>query len=268
MHWHTKFNTLRPMARYFIEVAYKGFHYHGWQRQKNAVGIQNLIEEALSRVFKTEIQVKGASRTDAGANAYQNFAHFDWNGEIPPRPIFRLNYLLPKDVVVKAIYRVPDEAHARFSALLRTYMYRIHLKLNPFLEELSYYYPVPGNLDISLMNQCARMLLEHVDYTAFARSDPQTYSMKCYITYARWFYNPARGQLLFVIEGNRFLRGMVRGLVGTMLRVGKGLMTAEEFERVLKTGHKERVDFSPPGHGLYLKRLKYPFRFVWECWMQ
>ncbi|NPA33806.1 MAG: tRNA pseudouridine(38-40) synthase TruA [Chlorobi bacterium] len=254
------------MARYFIEVAYKGFHYHGWQRQKNAVGIQNLIEDALSRVFKTEIQVKGASRTDAGAHAYQNFAHFDWDDEIPPKPIFRLNYLLPHDVVVKGLYRVPDEAHARFSALLRTYVYRVHLKRNPFLEELSYYYPIPGTLDISLMNRAATLLLNYNDYTAFARSDPQTYSMKCYITYARWFYNKARQQLVFIIEGNRFLRGMVRGLVGTMLRVGRGLMPIEEFEHVLRTGHKERVDFSPPGHGLYLKRLKYPFRFVWERW--
>ncbi len=256
------------MARYFLEIAYRGYHYAGWQRQKNAVGIQNLIEDALARVFRAPIQVKGASRTDAGAHAYQNFAHFDWDEAMPERIVYRLNYLLPPDVIVRAVHRVPDQAHARFNVLLRTYIYRIHLVRDPFREELSYRYPIRGTLDLQAMNQAAKLLTRYEDYTAFARSDPQTHTMQCIVTYARWFYCPSRKELRFVIQANRFLRGMIRGLVGTMMRVGRGLMSVEEFEHILASGHKERVDFSPPGHGLYLKRIIYPFKFAFGSWYE
>ncbi len=264
------------MPRFFIELSYRGTAFHGWQRQKNAIGVQNVVEEALSRLFRRTILVKGASRTDAGAHARQNFAHFDLD-EYPPEDVVRrLNWLLPDGVACKAIYEVPAEAHARFSVRTRVYAYCVHFQPDPFRELYSYRFPLfrvkgrvsSGDLpvDIDAMNRCAQMLTSHIDYTAFAKGLLVDQNPACRVLYARWRYFPARSQLIFIIEANRFLRGMIRGLVGTMLRVGAGFLTVDDFKDILHKKEKFKVDFSPPGSGLHLLRVKYPFRFVWRVY--
>ncbi len=266
------------MPRYFLEVAYRGTAFHGWQRQKNAVAVQNVLEEALSRILRTSVALKGASRTDAGAHARQNFAHFDFSEALPEKIVLYLNRLLPESVVVRAIYEVPQGAHARFSVRSRLYAYCVHFHRDPFREEFSYRYPLAVSsfsggaivrirrvppLDMHALHRATRFLLTHTDFSAFAKTNGHTASPHCRILYARWFWFAARSQLIFLIEGNRFLRGMIRALVGTLLRVATGYFTPEDFHQILVHRQKSKVDFTPPGHGLYLLRVRYPFAFVW-----
>lgn len=238
-----------------------GTEFSGWQRQKHTVAVQNVVETALSKVIGKEIKTTGSSRTDAGAHALRNYAHFDHEGELPKRFLQRVNWLLPEAVRVRAVYRVPEQAHARFSVVSRTYIYAVALQDNPLWHKHAYLYPFKHKIDISLLNQCARLLTHHTYYKSFARADPQTTSYTCCVGYARW--RLWRGRfLLFIIEANRFLRGMVRSLAGTMLKVARGSMSPAHFEALLRGEVASGVDFSPPAHGLYLVRIKYPFRLL------
>ncbi len=265
------------MPRYFLEVAYRGTAFHGWQRQKNAIAVQNVLEEALSRLLRTSVALKGASRTDAGAHARQNFAHFDFPESLPEKIVLNLNRLLPESVLVRAIYEVPQYAHARFSVRTRLYAYCVHFHRDPFRDSFSYRYPLPSSIqidngravsgappiDMHALGQATRLLLTHTDFSAFAKTNGKETSPHCRIVYARWFWFAARRQLIFLIEGNRFLRGMIRALVGTLLRVATGYYSLEDFHQILIHSQKSKVDFTPPGHGLYLLRIRYPFAFVW-----
>ena len=245
------------MKRYFIETAYKGTNYHGYQIQKNKLSVQERIEKAISTVLNTPIVTKGSSRTDAGVHARQNFAHFDTDIELPEDFLYRINTLFPHDIVVKRIIPVNEEQHARFSATSRSYEYYIHYEKDPFLEEFSYRYFL-GKPDIEKMNQAAKYLLKYEDFSCFCKAKTDVKTKICDIRYAKWEIAEDE-KMVFYISADRFLRGMVRAVVGTLLRVGTGKYTIQEFEDIIKSKNRSRADFSPPPQGLFLTRVEYPF---------
>lgn len=240
------------MARYFIEVAYKGTRYSGFQIQENATTIQSEVEKAFHTLHRHSVQFTGSSRTDAGVHALQNFFHFDFEGEIHPQVVYKLNAILPRDIVVYNIYSMPAEAHSRFDATSREYIYRIHRFKNPFLEGVSLYYPY--KLDISLLQEGASYIKAQQNFFAFSKTNTQVKNFNCTIHKSLW---KEEGEyLVFNIQGNRFLRGMVRLLTATLLKLGRGKISFQQledlFEKQQKCGH------SVPSHGLYLKRVVYP----------
>ncbi len=247
------------MARYFIEVAYKGTAYAGFQVQENANTIQAEVEKALHTFFRFPISLTGSSRTDAGVHAFQNFFHFDADlqigGAITLKAVYHLNAILPFDIVIKDIKQVADEAHCRFDATSRSYIYSIYNHKNPFLFDSAYYYPYP--LNIGAMQEAAELLFAHTEYQSFAKKNIQVFTYNCKITESDWSYQD--DVLLYNVTGNRFLRGMVRGLVGTMLLVGKGKYTVSDFKSILESDNSGKTDFSAPAKGLTLKQVKFPF---------
>lgn len=242
------------MARYFIELSYDGAMFGGFQIQQNKATVQGALEKAMETLYRTPIALTGASRTDAGVHAFQNFLHFDTEIAILPKHIYNLNAILPNSVVVKGIYQVPDTAHSRFDAIKRGYIYKIHTSKNPFLEGRSWYYPFP--LDLNLMQAAANTLLTYTDFESFSKKNTQVNTFQCTITKANWTLNGA--DIQFDIHSNRFLRGMIRGLVGTMLQVGRGQISIEEWHQIVASKDEQRVDFSTPAYGLYLSEIIYP----------
>lgn len=245
------------MRRYFIEVSYDGAGFGGFQIQKNKETIQGTLENALAILYRQPIALTGASRTDAGVHAYQNYLHFDTDLIIEPRHIYNLNAILPNTVVVNAIYIVPNEAHSRFDALQRAYIYKIHTVKTPFLEGRSWFYPYP--LDIEMLQTAADALLEYTNFESFSKKNTQVNTFECTISKALWIQSESN--LTFNIHANRFLRGMIRGLVGTMLSVGRGQLNMEQWHDIIRSKDEQRVDFSTPAHGLYLSEIKYPNYF-------
>jgi tRNA pseudouridine38-40 synthase len=245
------------MKRYFIEVCYDGAGFGGFQIQQNQQTIQGALENAMSILFRQSIPLTGASRTDAGVHALQNFFHFDTNIEIIAKHIYNLNALLPNSIVVNDIYMVPNNAHCRFDAIKRAYLYKIHTIKSPFLEGRSWYYPFP--LDILAMQQAANALLNYTDFESFSKKNTTVNTFDCKITKAKWLQE---GTIItFNIDSNRFLRGMIRGLVGTMLQVGRGQTSLEGFNEIIRLKNEQNVDFSTPAHGLYLSEIEYPDYF-------
>lgn len=242
------------MARYFIELSYDGAMFGGFQIQQNKATVQGALEKAMETLYRTPIALTGASRTDAGVHAFQNFLHFDTEIAILPKHIYNLNAILPNSVVVKGIYQVPDTAHSRFDAIKRGYIYKIHTSKNPFLEGRSWYYPFP--LDLNLMQAAANTLLTYTDFESFSKKNTQVNTFQCTITKANWTLNGA--DIQFDIHSNRFLRGMIRGLVGTMLQVGRGQISIEKWHQIVASKDEQRVDFSTPAYGLYLSEIIYP----------
>ena len=241
------------MPRYFIEVAYDGSAYSGFQVQKNANSVQAEVEKALKVFYRQELLLTGSSRTDAGVHAMQNFFHFD-----APEPlgegVYQLNAIIPGDIVIKRIFPVDDKAHSRFNALSREYRYFIYHQKDPFLGATAYYYPY--TLDIKLLNQVAGMILAHTDFTAFSKRRSQVKSYQCDIHASEWIQEG--GRLIYRVKANRFLRGMVKGLVGTMLQAGRGKITPALFKNIVRAGDSARVNFSVPSHGLFLWKVEYP----------
>lgn len=245
------------MKRYFIELSYDGAGFGGFQIQKNTVTIQGALEDALAIIYRQPIALTGASRTDAGVHALQNFFHFDTDVLIEPKHLYNLNSILPNSVVVHAIYKVPNDAHARFDAVQRTYIYRIHKVKSPFSEGRSWFYPYPVNME--LLQAAADILLLYTDFESFSKKSTSVNTFECTISKALWV---EEGQnLSFHIDANRFLRGMIKGLVGTMLQVGRGQLTIEQWEEIIQSKDEQKVDFSTPAHGLYLSSIKYPDYF-------
>jgi tRNA pseudouridine38-40 synthase len=245
------------MKRYFIEVCYDGAGFGGFQIQQNQQTIQGALENAMSILFRQSIPLTGASRTDAGVHALQNFFHFDTDIEIIAKHIYNLNALLPNSIVVNDIYIVPNNAHCRFDAIKRAYLYKIHTIKSPFLEGRSWYYPFP--LDILAMQQAANALLNYTDFESFSKKNTTVNTFDCKITKAKWLQE---GTIItFNIDSNRFLRGMIRGLVGTMLQVGRGQTSLEGFNEIIRLKNEQNVDFSTPAHGLYLSEIEYPDYF-------
>lgn len=242
------------MARYFIELSYDGTQYGGFQIQQNKATIQGELEKAMETLYRLPLTLTGASRTDAGVHAYQNFLHFDTEIAILPKHIYNLNAILPNNIVVKAIYQVPNEAHSRFDATKRAYIYRIHTQKNPFSEGRSWYYPFP--VDLNLMQSAADTLLNYTDFESFSKKNTTVNTFQCNITMAQW--SRTEEDIQFNIHSNRFLRGMIRGLVGTMLQVGRGHISIEEWHQIVLSKDEQRVDFSTPAYGLYLSEIIYP----------
>jgi tRNA pseudouridine38-40 synthase len=241
--------------RYFIEIAYNGKNYFGWQRQPNDIGVQQVLEETLSTLLRQDIKVTGAGRTDTGVHAKQLFAHFDFD-KIENREnfLFRINSFLPKDIAVENIFQVRDDAHARFDAVEREYEYLISLKKNPFTQDFAYQINNRPNTD--LMNKAATMLLHHKNFQCFSRSKTDVKTYNCTITKAIW--RERDNTLIFTIAADRFLRNMVRAIVGTLLDVGYGKVTLEDFQKILDSKSREAAGASAPANGLYLKKVVYP----------
>jgi tRNA pseudouridine38-40 synthase len=245
------------MKRYFMEVAYDGAAFGGFQIQINQPTIQGAVEQAMATLYRVPISLTGASRTDAGVHALQNFFHFDSALDIQAKHIYNLNAILQNAIVVKAIYEVPNDAHARFDALKRSYLYKLHTFKDPFLEGRSWFYPFPVNHQ--LLQEAANILLDYTNFESFSKKNTTVNTFECHITKAFWSLN-AQG-FAFHIDSNRFLRGMIRGLVGTMLQVGRGSITLEQWHEIIVSKDEQRVDFSTPAHGLYLTAIEYPHYF-------
>ena len=245
--------------RYFIEISYKGTRYSGWQIQPHAESIQESIQKALSLILKTPVKITGAGRTDAGVHAKQMFTHFDINNEIDTGSLInKLNSFLAPDIAIHHIFKVPDEAHARFDALSRSYEYHIHTAKNPFLQEASWYFK--KDLDIKKMNEAARILLKYEDFKSFSKSKTDVKTYKCDIKEAFW--EEKENAYIFHITADRFLRNMVRAIVGTLIEVGTGKMSPADFEEVIKKRDRTQAGFSVPGHGLYLTKIEYPTKIM------
>ena len=248
--------TIMGVKRYFIELAYNGSAYHGWQRQLNAISIQQVLEEALSKLLSKSIAISGAGRTDAGVHALQMFAHFDLEQEIdrPEELVFLLNAFLKKDITIKKIQRVKSNAHARFDATDRYYEYHISSVKDPFRSGLYYYLKNKPNVD--LMNQATKIILKHENFQSFSRSKTDVKTFLCNVKTAVW--KQEESSLVFYIQANRFLRNMVRAIVGSLLEIGFEKRTVEDMEDVIKSKDRSKAGFSAPAHGLFLTHIEYP----------
>ena len=242
--------------RYCIIFAYDGTAYHGWQLQPNAPTVQQEMEKALRMVLRADVGVVGAGRTDTGVHARMMACHFDCEEELDcPHLAFKLNCLLPPDIAVSEVKAVAPDWHARFSAIARTYHYYIITRKDAFLHPyaLRLYFP----LDVERMNKAARLLLDHKDFGCFCKSHSDNKTNLCIVTEAQWTTTDD-GMLVFRITANRFLRNMVRAIVGTLIEVGKGKMSIDDFRQVLLSGKRTEAGESVPAKGLFLERITYP----------
>jgi tRNA pseudouridine38-40 synthase len=247
------------MARYFIEVAYKGTHYSGFQIQQNANSVQAEIEKAMKIFFREESNLTCSSRTDAGVHSLSNYFHFDSAG-LPEQMklneiIYNLNSILPDDIVVKRIFEVPPTAHSRFDAVSREYQYSVYQTKDPFVADRAYYYPY--KLDISKLQEAAGVLKSYTDFTSFSKRNTQVKNFNCNILKSDW--SIINNLAIYNVEANRFLRGMVRGLVGTMLKVGVGKISIDDFCSIIESKDCTKADFSVPPQGLFLLAVRYKF---------
>jgi tRNA pseudouridine38-40 synthase len=243
------------MPRYFIELAYRGTKYSGFQVQENANTIQSEVEKAFQTLHRTPVSLTGSSRTDAGVHALQNYFHFDFEGEVHPQFRYKMNAILPDDIVIRHLHLMPAEAHSRFDALGREYVYKLHRFKDPFKREFSYFYPY--KLDIDLMHQAAAYVKLQTNFFAFSKTNTQVKNFNCQITKSEWVVEGE--ELFYHIGGNRFLRGMVRLLTATLLKVGRHKLSFSELEELFEG--KRKCGFSVPSHGLYLVRVAYPENF-------
>ncbi len=242
--------------RYFIELAYNGTKYHGWQYQPNASSVQETLNKALSTILKTTIDVVGAGRTDTGVHAKQMFAHFDFDSEInETQLVHKLNSFLPKDIAVFNIHLVHDDAHARFDATKRTYEYHIHQQKDVFENENSLYYQ--NELHVEKMNQACTLLFEHTDFECFSKVNTDVNTFNCKIYEAHWKQDNDR--LVFTISADRFLRNMVRAIVGTMINIGLEKISLADFTKIIESKDRNQAGFSVPAHGLYLTKIEYDY---------
>jgi len=240
--------------RYFFEVSYKGTRYAGFQVQQNANTIQSEVEAVLKIFFKRPIALTGSSRTDAGVHALQNFFHGDSEDVIKPAVLYNLNAMLPPDIVLKNIFPVKEDAHCRFDAIAREYHYFIYYSKDPFKIDNSFFYPY--SIDEEALTKSAREVLINTNFEAFSKKNAQVKTHVCNIYKSEWVQKS--NGLVYQIKANRFLRGMVRSLVATMLRVGRGKMSVEDFASIFTFSGNERVDFASPPHALYLNSVTYP----------
>jgi len=251
--------------RYFIELAYDGTKYHGWQVQQNAVSVQELINKALSTLLRQEIETVGCGRTDTGVHAKEYFLHFatqppeggaeDALQKFPLQGVRGLNALLPHDIAIKQIIPVHPDAHARFDATRRSYEYHIHFDKNPFLN--GYSWLLRDRPDLDRMNRAAAIVMEYTDFSCFSKSNTQVKTNNCKIVNAVW--EQTENGIVFKISADRFLRNMVRAIVGTLLMVGKGDMQPEDIRKIIESKSRSNAGMSVPACGLYLTEVKYPY---------
>ncbi|MGV7107529.1 tRNA pseudouridine(38-40) synthase TruA [Flavobacterium sp. U410] len=242
--------------RYFIKFAYNGKNYFGYQIQPNAVSVQETLEKALSLILKQPIEIVGAGRTDSGVHAKEMYAHFDYESELDvPVLIKKLNSFLPQDIVIYNFIPVHDEAHARFDATQRTYKYYLHTFKDAFINEGSWYFF--RQLDIDKMNAACQILFEYIDFECFSKVNTDVHTFNCKIYKAHW--QQKGNQMIFTISADRFLRNMVRAIVGTMVDVGLGKISLDDFRNIIESKNRSKAGFSVPAHGLYLVKVEYPY---------
>ena len=246
------------MGRWFLRLAYRGAHFHGWQVQPNAVSVQEVVEKALSTVLRAPISIVGAGRTDTGVNARVMYAHFDYDHELPDkgRMLVSLNRLVGRDIAIHDVIPVHDEAHARFDAIERSYRYFVSFEKTPFFYPLSWH--CPNGLDIDRMNEAARILIDTEDFTSFAKLHSDAKTNICRVSKAEWI-NEGETSAVFTITADRFLRNMVRAVVGTLVDVGRGKLTIEEFRKIIVSRNRCAAGQSMPGEALFLWDIKYPY---------
>ncbi len=243
------------MSRFYIKLAYNGKDFHGWQIQDNARTVQGELNKSLSLLLSQEIKTTGCGRTDTAVNASEFFAHFDAD-ELIPNLVYKLNSLLPNAIVVDSIFEVSPEAHTRFDAKSRTYHYFFHTKANPFLGQFSYY--VPRSLDIDKMNKACDLLLNVQDFTSFSKVHTETFTNNCSVTEAK-IIDLGEGKYRFQITADRFLRNMVRAIMGTLINVGKGKIDIDEFQEIIESHDRQKAGKSVAGEALFLAKVNYDY---------
>lgn len=247
--------------RYFIELSYNGKNYHGWQIQPNAISVQEVLEQALSTILRIKTGVVGAGRTDAGVHASQIFAHFDSDTVLDAKEmVYKLNSILPKSIAVRKVFRVTDDAHARFHATKRSYQYKIITHKDPFLHEYTHLIKQP--LAVDKMNQAAKILLDYTNFKCFSKVKTEVNTFNCDITFAEWAYD--NKQLVFSISADRFLRNMVRAIVGTLLHIGLGKLEVNAIHDIIKSEDRGEAGVSVPAQGLYLTEVCYPDTIIYD----
>ncbi len=242
--------------RYFLEIAYDGTNYHGWQIQLNVLTVQQVLNDCLSTVLRVTVETIGSGRTDTGVHAEQQFVQLDVAGKLDKEEAcYRFNRILPHDIAIKNIYEVTPDAHARFDAIARTYEYRISLVNNPFLHAYSHF--LSRKLDLNLMNEAAAALLKFEDFTTFSKVKGDAKHYRCQIYQARWQLQD-QNMLVFTIRANRFLRGMVRLVVGALLDVGSGKLSVTGFKEAVASQNRRVASAAAPAAGLFLTKVEYP----------
>jgi tRNA pseudouridine38-40 synthase len=253
------------VQRYFIQLSYNGTAYHGWQIQENTfTTVQQVMNDMLSKLLNEPVFVTGCGRTDTGVHALEYFAHFDCTKNLmedAPKWIFKFNHALPADIAIQQIIPVGEKANARFDAISRTYEYHIHYKKNPFLIDRSAY--MYFELDVNKMNEAAATLFKYTDFSSFAKSNTQNFTNNCKIYKAEWEVR-SHDRLVFTIAADRFLRNMVRAIVGTLINVGKGKITVEDFQTIIDKKNRSAAGLSVPACGLYLTNVIYPKNYFNE----
>ena len=242
--------------RYFIEISYHGKNYFGWQMQPDVISVQEKITKGISTILRQEIAIVGAGRTDAGVHASQMFAHFDVDTALSDNFTYKLNAILPDDIVIHKTILVADDAHARFDATSRSYEYKIFLGRNPFILDTSWQL-YQKNIDVALMNEVASILLEYEDFECFSKVKTDVHTFNCTITEAKWIQNGS--ELTFHISANRFLRNMVRAIVGTLLDVGFGKISASDFRAIIESKNRSKAGVSVPARALFLTKVAYDY---------
>jgi tRNA pseudouridine38-40 synthase len=243
-------------VRYFFEIAYDGSNYHGWQKQDNAVSVQEVIAKNIAKFLNVQdLDVVGCGRTDAGVHASQYFFHLDLEMIDVPKALFNLNNMLPNDISIHSIFKIDNNAHARFDAESRTYQYYIHQKKNPFIDNYSLYYK--KELDLKAMNDACVFFLGKQDFTSFSKLHTGAKTNFCVISEINW--SKTNEQLIFHITANRFLRNMVRSIVGTMLEVGIGKIDSSNIPLIIEAKNRNAAGYSVPAQGLFLEKVVYPY---------
>ncbi|WP_299674083.1 tRNA pseudouridine(38-40) synthase TruA [uncultured Tenacibaculum sp.] len=242
--------------RYFLELAYHGKNYYGWQVQPDVISVQEKLTKSISTILRKEISIVGAGRTDTGVHASQMYAHFDFDSVLDENFTYKLNAILPNDIVVYRTILVADDAHARFDATSRSYEYKIWLGRNPFVLDTSWQLNYK-NIDIEAMNTAAKLLYEYEDFECFSKVKTDVHTFNCEVTNAEWILQGS--ELTFFISANRFLRNMVRAIVGTLLDVGLGKITVNDFKAVIESKNRSKAGVSVPAKALFLTEVTYDY---------
>lgn len=244
------------MSRYFLRISYDGTNYHGWQVQPGSITVQEVVTERIAvMVGDPDLQVVGCGRTDTGVHASSFFLHFDSEGPLDDDFAFRLNAFVPEDIGIHQLYQVGPEAHARFDAIRRTYRYYVHQKKDPFQRHYSWL--LKHDLDITQINECCELIMKHNDFACFARSGGANKTTLCKVVECS--IEQEGDRLVLTISADRFLRNMVRAVMGTLVEVGRGKLSMQEFGSILENGERSDAGPSAPAHGLFLEKIEYPY---------
>ena len=252
-----------PTNRYFIDFSYDGSSYHGFQKQLNAITVQEIMENTISKILRDEINIISAGRTDTGVHAKKMFAHFDVKSKIEEENFCHLiNRLLPNDIAIKAIHKVKSDSHSRFDAISRTYNYFITNTKNPFNNGYSYY--LSEKLDYSKMNKASKKFFKYENFKCFSKSNTDVKTYNCEISNAEWV--KSGDDYKFIISSNRFLRNMVRAIVGTLIEIGKGELQIKDLDEIIQSRDRRNAGYSVPPQGLFLTEIKYDKKIFLKSW--